>query len=687
MRKLIAFFFAAFSMVAFGQDATLSFQDAQQLPVEIGSHAATRLFDWDADGDLDLVVGGGDGRLWLMRDLGEKELIKAGNRDQWGNSYTGAVLANLLGSDALDLVVAHSDNKISIHEGDGAEFQADGLEFTVQSGCQGRFDVADWDGDGLLDLITGSFGGPLIWYRNEGDKSAPKFGEGESFHEISRAYNSHPRILDFNQDGLLDLALGVNWGSVELFLNRGNADQPDLSKSTVLRWASTGKNLNIRELNGDDTTPDFGDLNGDGVVDLISGGKNGQLFKMLGVGPMSRFAELRATLKSESVDTQLALGILKSLHADLTGNLISKSGRAELSKQLLVLAEEFPDQLRRKQFDLEATPGAPMLAAQYWVILLECCDDREQVAEIAGFGDGHRQLLVDLGVIFVDNNTATPEHLDAMYRLLTAMPKSVWDVQTITAADWLGEGIKTHKITSRSGVNIFAIPMSQKENSFAGDSPRPGVTDVFLICLAHEVAHNMLDTIGRQLRPELYERKFAGLDFAAGPNVIYKSPKASGIDWEATKAKFREIGAWDGDEKTWKDSWKSYFRNLKNAPQFDKAYVRGNVQFFLDAPQEAFATLANQYFADSLLMLEFCKTRWDAGHKSNINQFLLIADYLSENSNDVSFYVMKPGGEISAMPAKLSRDPQNRITGVKFGDIEATFGYDGDGVLATSFEM
>ncbi len=127
--------------------------------------------------------------------------------------------------------------------------------------------------------------------------------------------------------------------------------------------------------------------------------------------------------------------------------------------------------------------------------------NRERVADALDFQGGYRRLLVDLGVLFIDNDTATTEHLEAMYRLMMAMPKDAWDVETITVAGWLGPAVKTQKIRSRSGINIFALPLGRPENSFDGDSPRPGATDVYLICLAHELAHNMLDTVGRRTRP------------------------------------------------------------------------------------------------------------------------------------------------------------------------------------------
>jgi len=42
--------------------------------------------------------------------------------------------------------------------------------------------VADWDGDGLLDLLVGQFGGGRMWiYKNQGTCAAPKFAAGKLF--------------------------------------------------------------------------------------------------------------------------------------------------------------------------------------------------------------------------------------------------------------------------------------------------------------------------------------------------------------------------------------------------------------------------------------------------------------------------------------------------------------------------
>jgi FG-GAP-like repeat len=92
--------------------------------------------------------------------------------------------------------------------------------------------VADWDGDGRLDLIVGAEDGSVVWYRNVGSAQEPKleaartlvgkspigWGGDEGRRANDWGLRVKPCVIDWNGDGRLDILLGDLWQNTDATL-------------------------------------------------------------------------------------------------------------------------------------------------------------------------------------------------------------------------------------------------------------------------------------------------------------------------------------------------------------------------------------------------------------------------------------------------------------------------------------
>ncbi len=212
--------------------------------------------DIDGDGHLDIISGS---YSRMDKDMAGLIQVLHGNKD--GTFRKPEVLK---GTDGEPLIIST--------KGDTP---------VTEKICTRPFAV-DWDGDGKLDLIVGNFAGTFYWFKGEGKgKFAPTpellMSDGKPLK--IPAGHSDPFVIDWDGDGALDLLSGSSDGGVYWARNRaGKGKAPNLMPFQPLikpRPPRVGDGPLLRE--EDLTGPTHAsriwvaDINGDGKLDILVG--------------------------------------------------------------------------------------------------------------------------------------------------------------------------------------------------------------------------------------------------------------------------------------------------------------------------------------------------------------------------------------------------------------------------------
>ncbi|NUN70656.1 MAG: VCBS repeat-containing protein, partial [Bacteroidetes bacterium] len=130
-------------------------------------------------------------------------------------------------------------------------------------------EYCDLDGDGDLDLIVGSTGNRIEYFKNIGNKTSPTYRKDttmfsfiyENGYQFTNA--SYPALVDLDNDNDYDLIIGGFTG-LHLYWNLGD--------STTVDWLRDSTFFNsVNAQIGSDAEPAFADLDGDGDQDLVCG--------------------------------------------------------------------------------------------------------------------------------------------------------------------------------------------------------------------------------------------------------------------------------------------------------------------------------------------------------------------------------------------------------------------------------
>jgi hypothetical protein len=145
----------------------------------------------------------------------------------------------------------------------------------------------DFDGDGILDLVSGSYDpGELYLFRGKGrgafaarevinDRSGrPILKVPDQKHPVE-SFGTWMALVDWDDDGDLDILVGNFEGTIFLRRNEGSRTKP--AYSTRNEWVKVGSKP-LRVPGGEHANPVIVDWDGDGRWDIVTGAADGGVY-------------------------------------------------------------------------------------------------------------------------------------------------------------------------------------------------------------------------------------------------------------------------------------------------------------------------------------------------------------------------------------------------------------------------
>ncbi|MFZ4984636.1 MAG: FG-GAP repeat domain-containing protein [Blastocatellia bacterium] len=318
-------------------------------------------FDWDRDGDFDLIVGDEDGRVALVENTGRlgsdrtPVFARPFYFKQQAETLKSGALATPVGVDwdgdgDQDIVSGNTAGYIEFFENlSGPRVEAprwaaprrlevNGRPFRIMAGPNGSIqgpaeakwgyttlNIADWDGDGRLDIVYNSIFGRVEWLRNIGTRRMPRLAppqpievewEGSQPHlawgwlrptgrALLTQWRTTPGLSDLNGDGLVDLVMLDHEGWLAFFERARAGGKLILRHPRRIFVDESGAaiRLNARTAGGSGRRKIcLTDWDGDGRLDLLLNSSNADLLRQVGVREGSLVMKNAGTLATRNIE-------------------------------------------------------------------------------------------------------------------------------------------------------------------------------------------------------------------------------------------------------------------------------------------------------------------------------------------------------------------------------------------------
>lgn len=199
--------------------------DTVTLPTKANSQAAAT-GDLNGDGRLDMVIAAnGNNEVWLGNGAGSFSFSGRAGHILGSGDSTGVAIGDLNDDFKLDVVIVNADGADQVWLNDGAGEFPVASRYTLPGSDTDNsqsVNLADYNGDGFLDIFVAVNGANRVWISTPNDKNNP-FARGEPLITNASSNNTaNSQALatgDVDGDGDVDVLVANNGSANQLWQN------------------------------------------------------------------------------------------------------------------------------------------------------------------------------------------------------------------------------------------------------------------------------------------------------------------------------------------------------------------------------------------------------------------------------------------------------------------------------------